>query len=159
VPDGKGGDKFCEATVACEVDVCENLDGMQTEVPEGYYEEEGSCYEKEEPKPEPKPERPKFAEDTRCFDIAVPDVTWFDVATGEPEDNKLDLSWSAEMGDKVEIKFSEDPEDLRWTIITENDGHEQVGNLENGTHYWFTMRTINSDCAMSNWTPIVDPLP
>ena len=45
VPDGQGGEKTCEATVACEVDQCTNLESES--VPEGYYQtEEMLCYEK-----------------------------------------------------------------------------------------------------------------
>ncbi len=37
VPDGKGGFTSCDATPACEVDVCPNIEGMQTSIPDGYH--------------------------------------------------------------------------------------------------------------------------
>jgi hypothetical protein len=40
VPDGRGGQKTCDATSACDVDQCINIDEFQGSVPEGYYQTE-----------------------------------------------------------------------------------------------------------------------
>lgn len=43
VPDGKGGYISCDATPACETDVCPNIDGVQTQIPDGMVLQDGQC--------------------------------------------------------------------------------------------------------------------
>lgn len=55
----------------------------------------------------------------------------------------------------MEILFSENPKDLRYKLITLNDGHEKVG-LGTKAGWWggyWRMRTING-CRNGDWSPI-----
>lgn len=87
-----------------------------------------------------------FSEDKRCHATKP-----FDVAWSIYENNVL--TWSAENGDKVEIRMGSDGVNYPFGFVTSNDGHETVGT---GTTagYWlgkWQMRTING-CKTGNWS-------
>lgn len=118
-------------------------------------QEEEICPDPEpEPAPEPQPQSKQkdnntFHPDTRCHDATPPQVTWVNL------DGK-ELTWSAIDGDKVEIRFSDDPDDLKWRFTTLNDGHETLGTMQNtgymgGAIYYFEIRTVNG-CKSGPWT-------
>ena len=87
-----------------------------------------------------------FTKDTRCHATKPALVTWasYDSATST-------LNWSAEGGDRVELRFGW--VDYPFKVILSNDGHEQVG-VGTDIGYWtnhYKMRTIN-DCKTGDWT-------
>ena len=111
---------------------------------------DNSCtYKQDDPKDEPKnePSKPNtFHEDKRCLLAKPPLVTWssYDSSTET-------LNWSAEGGDKVELRFGwEKP--YQFKVILENDGHEKVG-VGTAIGYFFNnfeMRTLNG-CKKGDW--------
>jgi len=96
----------------------------------------------------------ELEEDENCLDAEPPVPSWssFNAATQT-------LSWSAMGGDKVRIKFSGDPGDLKYYFTTENDGHEQVG--AGTTAGWFggywKIRTVNG-CKYGDWSDLQSAL-
>ncbi len=116
--------------------------------------------EEQESTPSSKPKTHKNSEDKRCHATTPPQATWIDIKDGSITNNWHPLlTWSAIGGDKVEVKFSENPNDLRWRFITLNDGHDVLGYKENtGTlgmvWYYYQMRTIN-ECKTGPWSPVL----
>lgn len=137
VADGQGGYKVCEPTLACEIDVPE-------------VKESGSSAKVEN----------TFHKDKRCHDRVPPKVTWIKAEDGSISNNwQPKFTWSAEGGDKVEFRFSEDKEDLRWQFKTLNDGHETMGTMENSgilgqIYYYWQVRTVNG-CKSGEWSDIL----
>jgi len=181
VPDGKGGYMKCEATESCST---RRWCFPDEESPTGYiakaipsdetpevgkpWDSDGMidkyCAYEDKPEPEPEPkDEPKentFHKDTRCLDTTPDAPQWFVGEDGSAANNWHPLlTWSAMGGDEVEIKFSEDPNDLRWRFVTENDGHEIIGYMENTgllgmIDYYYSMRVING-CKEGPWSPVI----
>lgn len=136
VSDGQGGYIQCEATLACEI---------------------------EEPVKQSTPSQPKentFHKDRRCHDRTPPRVTWIRAEDGSISNSwQPEFTWSAEGGNKVEFRFSEDRDDLRWSFKTLNDGHETMGKMENSgmlgqMYYYWQVRTING-CKTGEWSDVL----
>lgn len=155
VADGKGGYMKCEATPSCEVDQCENLEGMQTEVPEGYISIDGICAKQEEPKKD-EPKENTFHKDTRCLDSTPPTPSW---AFRYPADGGILANWSAEGGSEVDIEVSNGAGEWEYKYYgMSNDGHEVLPNVAMSQLY--RIRTVNG-CKSSDWfyDPITSRLP
>jgi hypothetical protein len=92
--------------------------------------------------------RKVFAADNRCHALKPIAPTW------SRYENDM-LTWSAINGSLVEIRFGYTPEDLKYTLVTLNDGHEEVGvGTKAGwwSGYW-KMRTVNL-CRVGAWSPV-----
>ena len=120
------------------------------------------CEVEEEPTPDPEPrEEPKntFKEDTRCNDAKPKDITWLDIADGSNlNDWHPEATWSAEGGDTIEVRFSDDRDNLKWRFEMSNDGHESLGFMDNTgmlgmVDYYYQFRTVNG-CSKGNWTEL-----
>lgn len=92
----------------------------------------------------------------------LPDaITHFSVETGTPNDNTLHLYWPIALHTQwVNILYTDTvPGDWKYSVIrADNTGSFDVGELKNGTHYWFTLQSV-SDCGMTPATLSIDPLP
>lgn len=167
-----------EQTISCtvpeeEVYACEEepVYGCTDEEALNYNEEatvdDESCeYIEETPEstPSAKPEKENtFHPDTRCLDTTPPAPTWF---VGEDGSTVNDwhpvLTWSAMGGDTVEIRFSENPSDLRWRFTTNNDGHliggyvdEHNTGLLGMIDYYYQLRVING-CKVGPWSDTIE---
>lgn len=139
----------CEEPV---VDVCENLEGVQETTPEGYVNDEGTCYVPEEPKdycdtlegvqaededcPKPEPtceelqncpeppvvEEPKKKESKKDFDYSQG-------PHGMKGDHACQIEWKTIKGSKkVEIRWAEDMVfgNGYKSLITKDDGAETL---------------------------------
>lgn len=127
------------------VDVCENLGGVQSEIPQGYYKDGESCYPNSSI-PTDTENTVTFNKDRRCHGLTPPAVTWAVEKDGE-------LTWSAVGGDKVELRFGWVKGFYPFHVVLTNDGHEKVG-LGTSIGYWFNwfeMRTLNG-CKKGEWT-------
>jgi len=90
-----------------------------------------------------------FHRDTRCLNRKPSDVTW------SLYENDL-LTWSAVGGDKVEVRFGYSQNNLPYSFVTTNDGHEAVG-LGTDAGFWsgyWQMRTING-CRTGDWSEVL----
>lgn len=169
----------CEIELpACEPeDQCENIEGLQEVVPEGYYQEKDEeglvCFPEEQPTPTPtptetpapQPEQPKSepapAGAPVCTDGKPGGVANIFVDQGKPNDGKLEVRWLPEepKGNKAHIRYSEVDGDWRYALLnTDNDGVESIGELQNGVHYWFQVAQVNG-CAVGDYSRSFDPLP
>ncbi len=86
------------------------------------------------------------------------------VATGIPNDNKLEVRWSNaspnEGAEKAHIMYTDGkPGDWRYALLdTNNDGTEVIGGLVNGKHYWFVVALVH-ECSVGSWSNAFDPTP
>ena len=77
----------------------------------------------DDPEPEPKDDPKTFKEDTRCHDNTPPELTWLEITDGSADNNWFpQASWSAMGGSTIEVRFSDDPDNLRWRFEMDNDG-------------------------------------
>ena len=96
-----------------------------------------------------------------CGDSVPANVANIFVDSGVLNDGKLEVRWlpSEPKGNKAHIRYSEVDGQWRYALLnTDNDGHEEIGGLTNGTHYWFQVAQVNG-CAVGNYSRSFDPLP
>jgi hypothetical protein len=126
-------------------DVCNNLEGIQEETPDGYTNIDNICV-----KNETKSKQRTFHKDTRCLDTTPAIPQW---ATREYVDGGVMATWSAMGGDTVEIQVNNANGDWVYEYgITQNDGHEFIGNVGSGQLY--RIRVLNG-CKTGDW--LIDP--
>jgi len=95
-----------------------------------------------------------------CADISVNEVpeVWLE---NDPESNGILVArWGTNQYNKTDIRYSNDTDNMdRYSLLnTENDGREEIGQLDNNQHYFFQVRFRNG-CSVGNWSLAVDPLP
>jgi len=76
-------------------------------------------------------------------------------------DGLLTVRWGTNPNyGKVNIIYTDTtPGDWKYGIWgTDNDGIERIGELTNGTHYWFAVQYVNG-CSQGEWSDAFDPLP
>lgn len=97
-----------------------------------------------------------------CSDRVPGKVANIFVATGTPNDGKLEVRWLSDepKGNKAHIRYTEgNGENWNHALLnTDNDGIEVIGGLINGTHYNFQVVQVNG-CAVGPWSSTYDPLP
>lgn len=146
--------RICRWFAGCGQNVCKPEEVQRQRRLERCVVDLGECEKPKEPKEN------KFSEDTRCHDPKPPAITWLNITDGSPaNDWHPQATWSAEGGDTIEVKFSDDPDDLKWQFTMENDGHESLG-FEHNTgllgmvDYCYQFRTVNG-CKNGDWTDTV----
>lgn len=136
------------------VDQCPYEEGYQ---PTGPCEDECEYKECEEPSPTPEPPHENVVQQPagQPQDCKNGSIGGIYVDGGVPNDNKVEVRWwPLKDFDKVHIRYSEVDGDWRYSLLdTENDGHEEIGNLVNGVHYWFQVG--RGEC----WSQSFDPMP
>ena len=144
IPDGKGGTMSCDATPACVRDVCGNIDGVQTSVPDGYYvEDEDVCLPKqEEPTPTPTQEpAPVVAQSSSPSQPSAPQCS--DPAISQEVANphvyrkgdQAIVKWYYEPSNqyRVAIYYGHNNVGIQYATIVENKpGEATINGLGNG---------------------------
>lgn len=95
-----------------------------------------------------------------CGDLSVPEVPQAWLQPDAEGNGVLIPRWGTNQYGKVDIRWSPDTSDMnRYSLLnTNNNGVEEIGALDNGTHYWFQVRFRNG-CQTGEWSNMVDPLP
>jgi hypothetical protein len=95
-----------------------------------------------------------------CADVAVTEVpeVWLQPDAGN--NGTLVVRWGTNQYNQVDIRYSDEPNNMdKYSLLsTNNDGTEDIKNLNNGTHYFFEVRFRNG-CSTGNWSEKIDPLP
>jgi hypothetical protein len=158
------------------VDVCPNDEGIQTDEKEctppvvdacpdleGVQESTRECPPTvgEQPKVEEHHDSPSSPGAPTCGDSKPGEVANIYVDAGVANDGKLEVRWLPKepVGSKAHIRYSEVDGEWRYSLLnTDNDGHEEIGELQNGTHYWFQVAQVNG-CAVGDYSRSFDPTP
>ena len=154
-----------------EEEVCEDETALnygeegECEYPKPSCEETQTCEERETP---PSPfndggsSNPGATQAPTCSDSVPGKVANIFVATGTPNDGKLEVKWLSDepKGNKAHIRYTEgNGENWQHALLnTDNDGNEVIGELKNGVHYNFQVAQVNG-CAVGPWSKTYDPLP
>ncbi len=92
-------------------------------------------------------------------DTPKPDkIAWSSVDSGVIGDGKFTINWTIPAGAKrINIEYSEVKGQPQHGVVTDNDGHEEVGGLKQ-VHYWYRLQA-QDECATSDWSEWYDPMP
>lgn len=126
-------------------DMCPNIEGIQESIPAGMVLNAGNCVTQ------------GGGGGGSCSPLPIVPQN-FDVQTGTPNDNTLELSWTPQGAKSIKINFGY--EDGIWisTMSTDDDGAYSYGGLTNGVPVWFQLAAV-TDCGTSAFGVSIDPLP
>lgn len=113
--------------------------------------------------PQSTPSEPEQSSSTgtpSCPDLTPTQVKDIWVENPVSNDGKLTIRWGTNPAyGKAHIRYSEVDGEWRYALLnTDNDGTEVIGDLKNGTHYWFQVAYVNG-CQPGPYSHSFDPLP
>lgn len=109
----------------------------------------------EEPKVESRSESGS-ASAPSCGDSKPEKVANINVVTTGNK-GELEVQWSLPNSNSVHIEYGLEQFAQHALLNTPNDGHEVIGGLASGKHYWFRVAGVNG-CAVGDYSGWFDPI-
>ena len=110
----------------------------------------------EEPKVESHSESTGSPSAPSCGDSKPERVANINVVTTGNK-GELEVQWSLPNSNSVHIEYGLEQFAQHALLNTPNDGHEVIGGLTSGQHYWFRVAGVNG-CAVGDYSNWFDPI-